>query len=158
MAEQNLTPPVPKKVEHRREHHGDVFIDHYEWLRDKESEEVLNYLKAEAEYTEAVTADQQPLRESIFNEIKGRTLLSDLTVPNRIGDWWYYSRMVPGGQYPVFYRYPALHEGDEVVPRRPSPPAKYSRVKSSSSTATNTPRTWSSSPSAASSLHVTASC
>ena len=35
MAEQNLTPPVPKKVEHRREHHGDVFIDHYEWLRDK---------------------------------------------------------------------------------------------------------------------------
>lgn len=112
MAEQNLTPPVPKKVEHRREHHGDVFIDPYEWLRDKESEEVLNYLKAEAEYTEAVTADQQPLRESIFNEIKDRTLLSDLTVPNRIGDWWYYSRMVPGGQYPVFYRYPALHEGD----------------------------------------------
>ena len=49
MAEQNLTPPVPKKVEHRREHHGDVFIDPYEWLRDKESEEVLNYLKAEAE-------------------------------------------------------------------------------------------------------------
>lgn len=86
MAEQNLTPPVPKKVEHRREHHGDVFIDPYEWLRDKESEEVLNYLKAEAEYTEAVTADQQPLRESIFNEIKDRTLLSDLTVPNRIGD------------------------------------------------------------------------
>ncbi len=120
MAEQNLTPPVPKKVEHRREHHGDVFIDPYEWLRDKESEEVLNYLKAEAEYTEAVTADQQPLRESIFNEIKDRTLLSDLTVPNRIGDWWYYSRMVPGGQYPVFYRYPALHEGDEVV--RYTPP------------------------------------
>ena len=77
VAEQNLTPPVPKKVKHRREHHGDVFIDHYEWLRDKESEEVLNYLKAEAEYTEAVTADQQPLRESIFNEIKDRTLLSD---------------------------------------------------------------------------------
>ena len=59
MAEQNLTPPVPKKVEHRREHHGDIFNDPYEWLRDKESEEVLNYLKAEAEYTEAVTADQQ---------------------------------------------------------------------------------------------------
>ena len=39
---------------------ANVFIDHYEWLRDKESEEVLNYLKAEAEYTEAVTADQQP--------------------------------------------------------------------------------------------------
>ena len=120
MAEQNLTPPVPKKVEHRREHHGDVFIDPYEWLRDKESEEVLDYLKAEAEYTEAVTADQQPLRESIFNEIKDRTLLADLTVPNRIGDWWYYSRMVPGGQYPVFYRYPALNEGDEVV--RYTPP------------------------------------
>ena len=68
---------------------------------------------------EAVTADEQPLRESIFNEIKDRTLLSDLTVPNRIGDWWYYSRMVPGGQYPVFYRY-RPQRGDEVV--RYTPP------------------------------------
>ena len=97
--------PVPKKVEHIREYHGDTFIDHYEWMRDKEDQEVLDYLNAEADYTAAVTADQQPLRESIFEEIKSRTLLTDLTVPNRIGDWWYYSRMVPGGQYPIFYRY-----------------------------------------------------
>ena len=112
--------PVPKKVEHIREYHGDTFIDHYEWMRDKENQEVLDYLNAEADYTAAVTADQQPLRERIFEEIKSRTLLTDLTVPNRIGDWWYYSRMVPGGQYPIFYRYPALHEGDEVV--RYTPP------------------------------------
>lgn len=59
MAEQNLTPPVPKKVEHRCEHHGDVFIDPTNGSSDKESEEVLNYLKAEAEYCcQPVTADQ----------------------------------------------------------------------------------------------------
>lgn len=119
-AEGTAQPPVPKKVEHTRTHHGETFTDYYEWMRNKEDQEVLDYLNAEAEYTAAVTADQQPLRESIFEEIKNRTLLTDLTVPNRIGDWWYYSRMVPGGQYPVFYRYPALHEGDEVV--RYTPP------------------------------------
>ena len=88
--------PVPKKVEYIREYHGDTFIDHYEWMRDKENQEVLDYLNAEADYTAAVTTDQQPLRERIFEEIKSCTLLTDLTVPNRIGDWWYYSRMVVG--------------------------------------------------------------
>ena len=54
-------------------------------MRDKENQEVLDYLNAEADYTAAVTAAQQPLRERIFEEIKSRTLLTDLTVPNRIG-------------------------------------------------------------------------
>ena len=63
-------PPVAKKVPARRTHHGDVFEDNYEWLRDKESAEVVELLKAENAYQEAVTAHQEPLREAIFQEIK----------------------------------------------------------------------------------------
>ncbi|MDT5329956.1 MAG: oligopeptidase, partial [Mycobacterium sp.] len=46
-----MKPPVAKRVEHRREHHGDVFIDPYEWLRDKSDPEVTDYLEAENDYT-----------------------------------------------------------------------------------------------------------
>jgi len=57
------TPPIAKKVEHRREHHGDVFIDPYEWMRDKNDPEVLALLNAENAYTEEITAPLEPLRQ-----------------------------------------------------------------------------------------------
>ena len=48
-------PPIAKRVEHRREHHGDVFVDPYEWLRDKADPAVIEYLEAENAYTEQIT-------------------------------------------------------------------------------------------------------
>ena len=65
-----MKPPIAKRVEHRREHHGDVFNDPYEWLRDKSNQEVIDHLEAENTYTESVTADLEPRRQSIRDEIK----------------------------------------------------------------------------------------
>ena len=67
------TAPVAKRVETTRLHHGDEFIDHYEWLRDKSDPEVIAYLEAENTHVDEVTADQEPLRQKIFDEIKART-------------------------------------------------------------------------------------
>ncbi len=97
----SLTPPVAKKVPHERTHHGDTFVDNYEWLREKESPEVIGHLKAENAYQEAITAHQEPLREAIFQEIKGRTQETDLSVPNRKDGWWYFSRSVEGKEYGI---------------------------------------------------------
>ncbi|MET4621986.1 oligopeptidase B [Arthrobacter sp. 2762] len=108
-------PPVAKRVPSRREHHGDVFVDNYEWLRDKESEEVVDHLKAENAYQEAVTAHQEPLREAIFQEIKGRTQETDLSVPSRKDGWWYYSRSVEGKEYSIHCRVVARNTGDPVA-------------------------------------------
>ena len=108
-------PPVAKHVPSRREHHGDVFVDNYEWLRDKESEEVVDHLKAENAYQEAVTAHQEPLREAIFQEIKGRTQETDLSVPSRKDGWWYYSRSVEGKEYSIHCRVVARNTGDPVA-------------------------------------------
>ncbi|WP_285728248.1 S9 family peptidase [Psychromicrobium xiongbiense] len=113
------TPPTPAaqapraaKVPQLREHHGDTFVDSYEWLRDKDSPEVLAHLTAEQAYTDDVTAGQEPLREAIFQEIKGRTQETDLSVPYRRDDWWYYVRMVEGQQYAIHCRVPAQNTGD----------------------------------------------
>lgn len=111
----SITPPVAKKVPHERTHHGDTFVDNYEWLREKESVEVIEHLKAENAYQEAITAHQEPLREEIFQEIKGRTQETDLSVPNRKDGWWYFSRSVEGKEYGIQCRVRAQDTGNPVA-------------------------------------------
>lgn len=101
-----VTAPTAKTVPQERVHHGDRFVDEYEWLRDKDNPEVIAYLEAENAYTEARTAQLAPLREKIFDEIKSRTQETDLSVPTRLGEYWYYSRSYEGKQYGVQCRCP----------------------------------------------------
>jgi oligopeptidase B len=109
-------PPTAKRVDTRREHHGDVFNDPYEWLRDKENPEVIAHLEAENEYTDQMTADLAPLRQQIFDEIKARTKETDLSLPVRQGDWWYYARTFEGKQYRVQCRCPVTDSDDWEPP------------------------------------------
>jgi oligopeptidase B len=112
----SLTPPTAKRVDTRREFHGDVFVDPYEWLREKTNPEVIAHLEAENIYADAVTGDQEPLRQSIFDEIKARTKETDLSVPTRRGDYWYYGRSFEGKQYGVHCRCPVTHPDDWTPP------------------------------------------
>lgn len=113
----HAAPPSAKRVETRREHHGDVFVDPYEWLRDKDDPEVIAYLEAENAYTDQATAHLEPLRQKIFDEIKARTKETDLSVPTRRGDWWYYARTFEGKQYGVHCRCPVADPDDWDPPR-----------------------------------------
>lgn len=98
--------PIAARTPTLRLHHGDEFVDHYEWLRDKESSAVRLHLETENAYTEANTQHLSDLRESIFQEIKGRTLETDMSVPGRKGDWWYYRRIEEGQNYSRLCRVP----------------------------------------------------
>lgn len=111
----NNTPPVAAKRPTTRSFHGDDFIDNYEWLREKTSPEVINHLKAENDYTDAVTAAQQPLRDDLFNEIKARTVETDLSVPVRRRGWWYFTRSAEGKPYTVQCRVKATDTSDAVA-------------------------------------------
>ena len=107
-----ITPPAPKRVEKLRVHHDDVFADPYEWMRDKSDPEVIAHLEAENAHVEAATAYQEPLRRNIFDEIKSRTKETDLSVPTRRGEWWYYGRSFEGKQYGVHCRCPVIAPDD----------------------------------------------
>nr|CAA9317102.1 MAG: Protease II [uncultured Nocardioidaceae bacterium] len=111
-----LTPPIAARVPHERAHHGDTFVDEYEWLRAKEDPEVISYLEAENAYTEQQTAHLAPLRQSIFDEIKSRTQETDLSVPSRKGQWWYYGRTIEGKQYGLHCRCPIGASDDWTPP------------------------------------------
>ncbi|AOW93433.1 oligopeptidase B [Rhodococcus sp. WMMA185] len=111
-----LAPPVAKTVPIERVHHGHTFIDEYEWLRDKDNPEVIAYLEAENAYTEQETAHLEAMRDQIFQEIKSRTLETDMSVPTRRGDWWYFARTIEGKQYGVQCRAPIANSDDWTPP------------------------------------------
>jgi len=101
------------------EAHGDVRIDDWYWLADKEDPAVIEHLVAENTYTEAVTAATADLRDQLFKEMVARIEETDLSVPARKGQWLYYSRTVEGSSYGIHCRRPAgtgdEAEGDEEV-------------------------------------------
>ena len=74
--------------------HGDVRQDDYFWLRVKTDPAVKQYLDAENAYAESVLAPLKGLREQLYNEMLGRIKQTDLSVPYRRGDYFYYSRTV----------------------------------------------------------------
>jgi oligopeptidase B len=103
------TAPIAKRQPITRSHHGDVFVDPYEWLRDKDNPEVISYLEAENAHTEAQTAQLSELSDEVFGEIKARTKETDLSVPSYTSHpggsaYWYYVRTVVGSEYPIYCR------------------------------------------------------
>lgn len=78
--------------------------DPYAWLQERDSAEVLDYLKAENAWQEAQLADKQTLRETLFEEIKGRILETDLSLPSPWGPYLYYTRTTAGDEYARHYR------------------------------------------------------
>lgn len=93
-----------------RSHHDITFIDNYEWLRDKESAETIAYLEAENAYTAQETAHLKQLEDNIFQEIKSRIKETDMSVPTRSGDYWYYGRMEEGKSYGISARVPVIED------------------------------------------------
>jgi oligopeptidase B len=108
--------PVAARRPRARTFHGDTFEDPYEWMRDKDDPEVIAHLEAENAYTRERTAALEPLRTRIFDEIKSRTLETDLSVPTRRGQWWYYGRTQEGSQYGIQCRAPLAAADDWTPP------------------------------------------
>lgn len=113
-------PPHAEQRPHSRVYHGDTFIDHYEWLRDKDSPDVIAHLEAENAYTAQELAHLEPLRETLFEEIRSRTQETDMSVPTRRGNWWYFTRTRAGAQYGIYCRVP-INSPDDWTPPEVSP-------------------------------------
>jgi oligopeptidase B len=84
--------------------HGDRRIDAYAWLREKENPEVIAYLNAENAYTDALLRDTEGFQERLYQEMLGRILQTDLSVPYRLRGYLYFTRTEEGKQYPIHYR------------------------------------------------------
>jgi oligopeptidase B len=113
--------------------HGETRVDDYHWLRDRSNPEVLAYLEAENQHTHAVMRHTEGLQERLYQELRGRIRETDLSVPERLDDYLYYSRTEAGGQYPILCRRQELPGAVEEVMLDQNPLARghhYFRVGS----------------------------
>ena len=118
------TPPIaPKRYGYRvRDQFGQHFDDPWDWLRDGENPEVRAHLEAENAWADAVTAPTREAAARLVEEVKASTALTDVTVPIREGEFWYFRRFAEGQSYATHHRAPV--ERDEAgapIPLVPYP-------------------------------------
>lgn len=106
-AQQDMKPPVPKKVPSVLKIHGYEIVDNYAWMRDrneKKNPEIIKYLEDENAYTEFHMGKYRGFVDSLYNEMLGRIKQTDLSVPYKKGSYWYFSKVEEGKQYPTYLR------------------------------------------------------
>lgn len=109
-------PPVAARHPTTTHHHGETLQDDYAWLRQKDDPAVREYLDAENAWAESWLAPTVELQERLYGEMLGRIRETDLSVPYRKGDWWYYTRTEEGKQYPIHCRRQGSPtDGEETV-------------------------------------------
>src|SRR5271170_6581578 len=110
-----IAPPVAR-IEHiETTLHDHTLVDHYAWLREKTSPEVIAYLEAENAYTDAVMKPTEALQKTLYDEMVSHIKETDESVPFRDGGYFYYSRTEQALQYPIYCRKKGSVEGAEEV-------------------------------------------
>jgi oligopeptidase B len=111
-----IKPPLATVQEKILTHHGAERTDPWFWLREKEKPEVLEYLKSENAYTDAVLEPTKPLQEKLYQEMRSRIKEDDSSVPEKEDEYFYFTRYEEGGQYPLICRKKEPPEGrDETL-------------------------------------------
>jgi len=89
----DMKPPIAEKKPKELTIHGHTRVDNYFWLKERDNPEVINYLKAENEYKDAIMKDTKKLQKKLYNEIIGRIKQTDESVPYRDRGYYYYTRL-----------------------------------------------------------------
>ena len=100
----NINPPIAKKIPHQLEKHGDVRIDNYFWMKDREHPEVIDYLNRENAYCDAKMAHTKGFQKDLFEEMKARIKEDDSSVPYKYNGYWYITKFEKGKDYPIYTR------------------------------------------------------
>jgi oligopeptidase B len=108
-------PPLAERIKKELTIHGHTRVDPYYWLNERANPKVIDYLKAENAYTDAVMKPTLKLQEKIYQELVGRKKQNDVSVPFADNGYWYYTRYVEGKDYPLYCRKKGTMKGSEEV-------------------------------------------
>lgn len=111
----DIKAPIAKKSPAELEKHGDVRIDNYFWMNQREDPEVISYLEAENEYNEKMTSHTKKFQSELFEEMKSRIKEDDRSVPYKLNGYWYITRFEKGFDYPIYSRKKETLEAKEEI-------------------------------------------
>ena len=111
----NVAAPIAAKKPKNDSIHSYIRTDDYFWLRERENEEVLSYLRAENAYTDTMMATEKGLIKSLFEEMKARIKEDDNGVPSKNGDYYYSYEYKTGQEYPIYTRMKGKADGPRAV-------------------------------------------
>ncbi|HEY2456463.1 MAG TPA: hypothetical protein VGI13_04110, partial [Candidatus Acidoferrum sp.] len=100
----NVKPPLALREPVEHVIHGDRRVDHYAWLRKKDDPRVVAYLEDENRYADGNMKGTGELQEKLYQEMLGRILQTDLSVPYNLRGYSYYTRTEEGKQYGIHCR------------------------------------------------------
>lgn len=107
--------PKAKKINKKLTAHGEVRIDPYYWLNERENLEVIQYLEQENTYCDFVMKDTELLQRELFEEMKSRYKEDDESLPYFFNEYWYITRYEKGSEYPIFTRKYQSQENEEEL-------------------------------------------
>ena len=99
-----IVPPKAKKIVKNLEFHGDVRVDNYYWMNNRDDAEVIDYLNQENEYNQKMTEHTRDFQQRLFEEMKARIKEDDESVPYKLNGYWYLTRFETGKDYPIYSR------------------------------------------------------
>lgn len=99
-----INPPKAEKIAKNLEAQGDVRLDNYYWLNNPDDPKVIDYLNAENEYYDKMTAHTKKFKEDLFEEMKARIKEDDESVPYKLNGYYYITRFEKGQDYPIYTR------------------------------------------------------
>jgi oligopeptidase B len=116
MSKKEMNPPIAERIPKEMEIHGDVRIDDYYWLNERENPKVIDYLNAENTYYDSMTSHTKQFQEDLFEEMKSRIKEDDESVPYKKNGYYYITKYETGKQYPVYTRKKEhLNAEEEIV-------------------------------------------
>ena len=115
MSKKEINPPIAERIPKEMEIHGDVRIDDYYWLNERENPKVIDYLNAENAYYDSMTSHTKQFQEDLFEEMKSRIKEDDESVPYKKNGYYYITKYETGKQYPVYTRKKENLEAEEEV-------------------------------------------
>ena len=111
----NTKEPRATKKPKNLEMHGDVRIDEYYWLNERENPEVIKHLENENNYTKKVLEHTEKFQQKLFEEMKGRIKKTDESVPYKHNGYWYYTRFEDNKEYPIYCRKKESLDSIEII-------------------------------------------
>jgi oligopeptidase B len=111
-----INAPTAKRIPVKLEKHGDIRVDKYYWLNQRENKEVIAYLEEENNYYDSLTSHTKSFQKELYEEMKGRIKEDDSSLPYKLNGYWYITRYEIGKEYPIYSRKKGnLESAEEII-------------------------------------------